>query len=140
MPIVPIPTARPSVVAFDLDGTIWTPDMYMLWGGGAPFKPVSPVELHDSSGSPVRLLGVSGKVLDELKTLPEWEGVVTAWVSCTDEPSWAAECMAKFKTPSLSSLEDRIDLQMIYKADKRTHFQVRACEALTKRTFHNFNI
>lgn len=27
----------PKLVAFDLDGTIWTPDMYML-SGGAPFK------------------------------------------------------------------------------------------------------
>ena len=25
----------PKLVAFDLDGTVWTPDMYMLWGGGA---------------------------------------------------------------------------------------------------------
>lgn len=26
----------PKLVAFDLDGTIWTPDMYML-DGGSPF-------------------------------------------------------------------------------------------------------
>ena len=25
----------PKLVAFDLDGTIWSPDMYELWGGGA---------------------------------------------------------------------------------------------------------
>lgn len=23
----------PKLIGFDLDGTIWTPDMYQLWGG-----------------------------------------------------------------------------------------------------------
>ena len=32
------PRPLPQVVAFDLDGTVWTPDMYQLWGGGAPFR------------------------------------------------------------------------------------------------------
>lgn len=30
----------PKIVALDLDGTVWSPDMYMLWGGGAPFTQV----------------------------------------------------------------------------------------------------
>ena len=29
----------PKVVVFDLDGCVWDPEMYELWGsGGAPFK------------------------------------------------------------------------------------------------------
>ena len=28
----------PKAVVFDLDGCLWYPDMYMLWGGGAPFS------------------------------------------------------------------------------------------------------
>ena len=28
----------PAAVVFDLDGCVWSPDMYMLWGGGAPFS------------------------------------------------------------------------------------------------------
>ena len=31
-------TALPKVVVFDLDGCVWDPEMYELWGGGAPFK------------------------------------------------------------------------------------------------------
>ena len=31
-------TALPKVVVFDLDGCVWDPEMYQLWGGGAPFK------------------------------------------------------------------------------------------------------
>ena len=33
-----IMTALPKVVVFDLDGCVWDPEMYELWGGGAPFK------------------------------------------------------------------------------------------------------
>ena len=30
----------PKVLAFDLDGCVWDPEMYELWGrGGAPFTP-----------------------------------------------------------------------------------------------------
>ncbi|GMH59216.1 hypothetical protein TrRE_jg5667, partial [Triparma retinervis] len=89
----------PKVVAFDLDGTIWTPDMYQLWGGGAPFSVEGPELLKDCTGQKVSLLGISGGILDELKTSEDWGGVKVAWVSCTDEPSWADECMKKFKTP-----------------------------------------
>ena len=34
-------STKPKVFAFDLDGTVWSPDMYELWGGGgSPFEPV----------------------------------------------------------------------------------------------------
>ena len=30
----------PRVLAFDLDGCVWDPEMYELWGrGGSPFTP-----------------------------------------------------------------------------------------------------
>mmetsp|Transcript_22660 Transcript_22660/g.53743 ORF Transcript_22660/g.53743 Transcript_22660/m.53743 type:complete len:202 (-) Transcript_22660:97-702(-) len=113
----------PRLVAFDLDGTIWTPDMYMLWGGGSPFRTVSNGELRDRSGQPVRLLGISGEILDEIAVEPGWSETTVAWVSCTDEPSWADECARKFRTPSGVPLADRVREEIIYKADKRTHFR-----------------
>jgi len=119
-------SARPKVVAFDLDGTIWSPDMYMLWGGGPPFTVVGHEELKDCSGAKVELLGISGKILDDLKAGGEWGGVKTAWVSCTDEPSWAEECMKKFKTPVGVPLVERIDEQVIYKANKQVRGEERS--------------
>jgi magnesium-dependent phosphatase 1 len=119
----PMSSSRPKVVAFDLDGTIWSPDMYMLWGGGAPFTVESDEVLKDCSGQKVKLLGISGGILDELKTEEGWKGVKVAWVSCTDEPTWADECMRKFKTPMGMTLVERIDEQCIYKANKQKHFK-----------------
>ena len=37
----------PKAVVFDLDGCLWYPDMYMLWGGGAPFRVRSDGDLDD---------------------------------------------------------------------------------------------
>ncbi len=51
-------------------------------------------QLKDSRGTSVRLLGIANEVLTDLKVNKH---VKVAWVSCTDEPSWAAECLNKFK-------------------------------------------
>lgn len=112
----------PKLIAFDLDGTIWTPDMYELWGGGAPFKRDG-VHLKDSKGVRVCLLGVSGEVLEMLKVDPKHSNVITAWVSCTDEPTWADECMTKFQTPGGHSLKSCVKESMIFKSNKKVHFQ-----------------
>ena len=36
----------PKVFVFDLDGCCWDPEMYELWGGGAPFKADIPSGFH----------------------------------------------------------------------------------------------
>lgn len=127
----------PKLVAFDLDGTIWSPDMYMLWGGGSPFRVVSKTELRDRQNQKVQLLGISGEILDTIATARDtnaddqdaasstWPDpkTIVAWVSCTDEPRWAEECMQKFRTPRNVPLVDRVDVQCIYKANKQTHFR-----------------
>ena len=115
----------PKLIAFDLDGTIWTPDMYQLWGGGAPFTVDGDgtKKLMDRSGTPVKLLGISSQILQELKTDPKWAATKTAWVSCTDEPEWAAECLLKFKTKEGQAIGSYIDSSQIYKANKKQHFR-----------------
>lgn len=116
----------PKLVAFDLDGTIWSPDMYQLWGGGAPFRQASnKVDLLDRSGSKVRLLGISGQILHDLHVHPKFieNDTKIAWVSCTDEPEWANECLQKFSTNGNKPLASIVHSVQIYKADKRQHFQ-----------------
>jgi magnesium-dependent phosphatase 1 len=112
-----------KLVAFDLDGTVWSPDMYELWGGGAPFTVVSANELRDSKGTKVRLLGAISSILHELHTAPEWKETKVAWVSCTDEPSWAAECLRKFQTMGGTPIGDVVHSEQIFKSNKQTHFQ-----------------
>ena len=99
--------------------------MYQLWGGGAPFtSSKNGQELIDRSGSTVRLLGISAQVLHELKCDAYLSHIKVAWVSCTDEPDWANECLTKFTTlPGRVPINAIADSSQIYKANKQTHFR-----------------
>ncbi len=50
-------SSRPKVVVFDLDGCVWYPEMYMLWGGGTPFKTQANGDLKDKIGQKCYLMG-----------------------------------------------------------------------------------
>lgn len=75
----------PKLIAFDLDGTVWSPDMYMLWGGGSPFSVLdsSGQILLDCSNKQVRLLGICNTLFDEFLYNDIWKQTKFAWVSCT---------------------------------------------------------
>ena len=114
----------PRLVAFDLDGTVWTPDMYELWGGGSPFTvDSSRNELRDRAGVRVRLLGAIDSILHELHTDPKWADTRVVWVSCTDEPSWAAECLRLFNTTGGTPIGQVAHNEQIFKANKKVHFE-----------------
>ncbi|AIO01518.1 phosphatase, putative [Leishmania panamensis] len=114
----------PRVIVFDLDGTLWTPEMYQLWGG-SPFKPHKQNlnSMIDKSGVEVRLIGESRNVLQTLATDSKWANTYLAISSTCDVPSWARELLGKFtftdcagKTVPMHDLfGDRIE---IYKANK----------------------
>jgi magnesium-dependent phosphatase 1 len=138
--------ARPKAVIFDLDGCLWFPgtlclavearmrqhflwrvasaDMYMLWGGGAPFESAADDKLLDRNERPVVLLGAVPEILLELKSDPQWAGVVVGVASCTDEPAWAQECMEKFRlADGTTSIKDVMMIEEIRKANKRSHLK-----------------
>ena len=115
--------ALPKAVVFDLDGCLWYPDMYMLWGGGAPFKEAKDGALLDARGQRVTMLGAVPQVLHELKTDPRWKGTVVAVASCTDEPDWAQECMRKFRVDGGLSIKDVVTVEEIHKGNKQGHLR-----------------
>ena len=55
--VAPGMAQRPAAIIFDLDGCLWDPEMYELWGGGAPFSDNGDGTLADKAGVTVRLLG-----------------------------------------------------------------------------------
>ena len=108
----------PKVLVFDLDGCCWDPEMYELWGGGAPFKPNQDGTLSDRKGTKVHLLGDVKNILYELHTDPKWEESIVAVASTCDEPKWARECLKKFSVGGDFKMSDvfREDVTEIYKA------------------------
>ncbi|EKX39232.1 hypothetical protein GUITHDRAFT_143640 [Guillardia theta CCMP2712] len=113
----------PKVVAFDLDATLWYPEMYQLWGGGSPFKKNNDKTLTDRSGTRCYLMGNTAEILREIKTSPRWKGAKIAYCSCTDEPTWADECMRLFEIGDGMTLESVVDIKEIFKSSKSTHFR-----------------
>lgn len=114
----------PKVIAFDLDGTVWNPEMYELWGGGSPFTfAKNGKDLVDRAGVTVRLIGITDQLLETLRTDPVYADTKVAWVSCTDEPNWAAECLQKFKTSGDIPIGSVAHSSQIFKADKQVHFK-----------------
>ena len=119
----------PKVIVFDLDGTLWAPEMYELWGGGAPFAVKDGGKhLTDRRGEKVHLLGDSRALLEKLVADPAvTNGHATLGLASTcDEPEWARECLNKFtlrqgkETVTMGSVFHHHE---IYKANKREHFK-----------------
>lgn len=113
----------PRLVAFDLDGTIWNPEMYQLWGGGAPFRGDGHGHMTDSKNTKINLLGNTREVFSSLRYDKEFIDTKVAWVSCTDEPEWAEVLLNAFKLPCGASLSSCIHSSQIYKANKADHFK-----------------
>jgi len=119
---------RPRCVVFDLDGCLWSPEMYQLeWDrGGAPFT-AEPADtdgaLRDRRGTRVQLHSGVRSAMTELVEDPKWDGVVVAVASCCDVPSWARELLSKFDLGGGRRLSDIVTVCEIHGGNKKGHFR-----------------
>ncbi|KAG3022408.1 hypothetical protein PC121_g7641 [Phytophthora cactorum] len=139
----------PRLVVFDLDFTLWYPEMYELWG--APFKknPTTGV-VTDCKGEQVHFFGAVHTVLSILETDPQFRDTTeVAVASRTTEPKWAKTCMRLMdvdigdvsskdmkeeeseeseenddeEDEEKKSLLSIVDYEAIYPRNKRVHFE-----------------
>ncbi|KAG7387114.1 Magnesium-dependent phosphatase 1, partial [Phytophthora pseudosyringae] len=138
----------PRLVVFDLDFTLWYPEMYELWG--APFKKNAATgAVTDCKGEQVHFFGAVHAVLSILETDPQFRDTTeVAVASRTTEPKWAKTCMrlmdvdigdvtskdeAEEEEEEKSEQEDEeaekkslqsvVDYEAIYPRNKRVHFE-----------------
>ena len=120
---------------FDLDACCWAPEMYELWGGGAPFTQLSDKpnnQLRDSRGTTVRMLGdVAACWADLNARMADGQPIRVGVASRSDEPSWARECLRKFYVAPGVSMMDVVTEKRceIYKGSKQKHL-----DALQRKT------
>lgn len=108
----------PKLVVFDLDDTVWYPEMYMLYGG--PFRKDNEGRVYDRRGTEVTIIEGARQVLEKLqKDHPE---VKIGWASRTNYPEWAYQCLKLFEINGVS-LSELGHFHEIYPGDKKSHFR-----------------
>ena len=103
----------PRLIVFDLDNTLWTPELYTLrtFSGYADASPPNPV-----AGKDVWLLDGAAEALHELASHERWRDTKVAAASRTNKPRWARALLQDFGVPGCTErkLADLIPFQEIY--------------------------
>jgi magnesium-dependent phosphatase 1 len=112
----------PKLIVFDLDGCLWSPEMYellYLMGGHtnnnnnqhAPFTkdPKDPSKMKSKQGQSVRLLGNVRHVLGDLYSNPMFANTRVGISSRTDQPDWALELLDKFTFEATTIMAEPMD-------------------------------
>ena len=122
-PVLASDAQLPRLVVFDLDHTLWTPELYTLrhLPGYDDASPPFPV-----AGEDVWLLDGAEAVLHELATHERWQDDVRiAAASRTNKGNWARHLLGEFCVPGCDDrrLNELIPLQEIFPGSKLTHFE-----------------
>ena len=110
--------ARPKLIVFDLDNTLWTPELYKLrrLPNYASAGPPGPIADQD-----VRLYAGARAALEELATDEAWAETALACASRTNKGPWARQLLRDF-TVAGKSLDELLEYKEIFTGDKVAHF------------------
>lgn len=112
----------PKLIVFDLDATLWTPELYTLRSlpGYKEALGLGPVADKD-----VKLFSGSVNVLHELASSARWQSTRLGIASRTNKGPWARSLLNQFTITVDSgtrSLSDLIEFKEIYEGSKIKHF------------------
>ncbi|KAL7516769.1 hypothetical protein ACHAWX_001748 [Stephanocyclus meneghinianus] len=102
----------PSLIVFDLDNTLWTPELYQL-------RSIARDNRHPVAHRDVKLFPGAHKIIQQIKEDPEKRFVSTkfAVASRTKSVDWAHSLLDQFE------LRDVFDFVEIFPGDKKQHFR-----------------
>jgi len=110
-----VPTTLPKLLVFDLDNTLWTPELYQIRTN----KNVTP-----QIGKEIRLFpGAQSIVADFVSNPSVWQNTQFAIASRTDRIEWAEELLHKFEAVPDVSLSHIFRVRQIFPGSKRKHFE-----------------
>lgn len=109
---------KPALIVFDLDNTLWTPELYQLRKLQAEYrKQGSNSEVVPIAGKDVKLFEGASKILQSIRNSPEeWKDTKFAVASRTKSGPWAEHLLNQFE---LTNLFHYIE---IFPGDKTKHF------------------
>ena len=114
-PSIDDPAFYPKLIVFDLDNTLWTPELYTL-------RQISPNQFPTADVD-VKLFESAKIVLEELYSAPQWKDTKFGVASRTNKGNWARSLLKQFTLPnSRIPLDEFFEYQEIYTGDKTRHF------------------
>jgi magnesium-dependent phosphatase 1 len=140
----------PTMIVFDLDDCLWSPEMYTLHaipsipehGDLTPARISRPTNTNTPStmrgvvgmqvppnGPTVRLFTGARQVLYELATDPKYQGIILAAASSSEEPTYSAACLESIEVLPGLTLRQMIHFDQIGRTgplapNKQTHFRL----------------
>jgi magnesium-dependent phosphatase 1 len=104
--------SMPSLIVFDLDNTLWTPELYQL-------RTIARNNQIPVAHKDVKLFDGAHKVIQQIKSDPEKRFANTkfAVASRTKSVDWAHDLLDQFE------LRDVFDFVEIFPGDKKQHFR-----------------
>jgi magnesium-dependent phosphatase 1 len=111
----------PQLAVFDLDDTLWTPEMWLL--SGSPFtRDDSSGRVFDRKGQHVYLFNEAKSVLEAIHV--NHNGAIkVGYASRTEYPEWAMECLKLIRVGQSSTMYDIMHIAEIYPSNKIKHFK-----------------
>eukprot|EP00468_Gymnochlora_sp_CCMP2014_P012063 CAMPEP_0167766360 /NCGR_PEP_ID=MMETSP0110_2-20121227/15301_1 /TAXON_ID=629695 /ORGANISM="Gymnochlora sp., Strain CCMP2014" /LENGTH=157 /DNA_ID=CAMNT_0007654379 /DNA_START=380 /DNA_END=856 /DNA_ORIENTATION=- len=100
----------PKLVVFDLDNTVWTPELYELYR-------------MPEYGKDIKLFPAAKAALVELVKNPKWKGTKVAAASRTTCVDWAYKLMKKVEIVDGKTMADIFSFTEIYPTTKLKHFR-----------------
>jgi len=101
----------PSLIVFDLDNTLWEPELYKL-------RNLERAKIQPIAGKDVTLFPAVKSIIESVRSSPElWANTKFAIASRTKSVEWAQDLLRQFE------LEDFFSYVEIFPGDKKTHFQ-----------------
>lgn len=99
------------MIVFDLDNTVWTPELYQL-------RSLQRQGKLPKAGRDVKLFPGAKAILNSIrKDRQKWSGVKFAVASRTNQPEWAHHLLADF------GIDDLFEYAEIFPRDKVAHFR-----------------
>ena len=124
-----------QLAVFDLDYTIWEPEMYQINGPPKLTEVESSTNsekkiVTDQDGTPINMFDGASYAISMINKLRKTHNIKMAVASRTDEADWAYKCMdlmTLHPPHDETTLGDSCDFAQIEEGDKQKHF----------RQFHN---
>ena len=103
-------SSLPSLIVFDLDNTLWEPELYQL-------RRLQRQNIRPIAGRDVKLFPAAQSIIESIRASPdEWSGTKFAVASRTKSVEWAQDLIKQF------GLDDFFDYIEIFPSNKKQHF------------------